>query len=296
MASPSLFPSGRLQCVLNTETSRENEFSRCAPPHDKQRVLVAGGGIGGMQAAISCARRGHSVLLCEKSAHLGGVLLCEENVPFKKNVAAYMETQKRTLQSLGIDINLNCEVTPGLIEKLAPDAVIASLGSKPFFPKFEGSDSKNIFPVQEVFMNPTVTGRRIVIVGAGLSGLELGVYLSMLGKEVEIIELQKTLDLPTAHMTRVRFQLRDRKVDVRYGVKAERAADNGLYCAGPDGQVFLPADTIVLATGVTPLTREAFALSDVSPVFHMIGDCAGGKFIRHAIDDAFTVACAIGIR
>ena len=295
-AYPSLFPSGRLHCVLNAETSRENEFSRCAPPPEKQRVLVIGGGVGGMQAAISCARLGHSVLLCEKGAKLGGALLCEANVPFKKNLAAYLETQKNKLLSLGVDIKLNFEVTSDSIEELAPDAVIAALGSKPFRPKFAGSDSENVFCVEEVFTNPTVTGQKVVIVGAGLSGLELGVYLSMLGKQAEIIEMQESLDLPMTYLTQVRFQLRDRGVNVRYGVKAERAGDGGLYCAGPDGQIFLPADTIVLATGVTPLIEETFALSGVSPAFHMIGDCAGGTVIRHAVEDANTIACVIGMR
>ena len=292
----SMFPTLRLMCALNPETGRENEFARFAPPPEKQRVLVAGGGVGGMQAAIACARLGHSVVLCEKSGKLGGVLLCEENVPFKVHLSEYIETQKNMLQKLGVEIRLGCAVTPEFIEKTDPDAVIASLGAKPRFSGLECSEAGNAFRVEEAFKDPSLLGRSVVIIGAGMSGLELGIFLDMLGKQVEIVELCQTVDLPMAQGHTVQRQLRARGVHIRYGVKADRISEAGLYCTGSEGDLLIPADSVVLATGVEPLFEEAIALSEVSPVFHMIADCAGGRNIRQATEAAHTIACMIGRR
>ncbi|MDR0838720.1 MAG: NAD(P)/FAD-dependent oxidoreductase [Oscillospiraceae bacterium] len=290
----SMFPTFRLLCALNPETGRENEFARYAPPASKQKVLVVGGGVGGMQAAISCAKFGHEVVLCEKSARLGGVILCEEGVPFKKHLAEYIETQRNALIKLGVEVRLNCEVTPEYIERLSPDAVIASLGSTPYTPAIEGADGENVFRVEEVFTNPSIVGQRVVIIGAGLSGTELALHLHALGKQVEVIELTDSIQAPMAQGHTVRLQLRDAGIKVRFNTEAKLISREGVKIAGADGEALLEADSVVFATGVKPRTQEAFALSAVSPVYHMIGDCAGGKAIRQATESAQTVAVTIG--
>jgi hypothetical protein len=80
----SAMAKGHFFCALNPETNRERTFARALPAPKKQKVLVAGGGIGGMQAALTAAKNGHAVVLCEKGSRLGGAVRCEENVPFKK--------------------------------------------------------------------------------------------------------------------------------------------------------------------------------------------------------------------
>ena len=291
----ALFPSQRVHCALNPEMGRENEFAQFSVLPKKRRVLVAGGGIGGMQAAISCATYGHSVLLCEKTPELGGVIVCEDAVPFKKNLAQYLKLQNTKLHELGVEVRLNCTVTPEFIEKLAPEAVIAALGANYSLPPVEGADNNaNVLTVVEAYANPGLTGLKTVIVGAGLSGVELGIYLSMLGKEVEIVEISPAMTGPRVQGTFARNELEDRGIYIKFGAKAERVTADGIYCSTADGEIFLHADTVVFATGIEPLTGEAFTLSSVSPVFHMIGDCAGGKSIKEATEAAHTIAGVIG--
>jgi 2,4-dienoyl-CoA reductase-like NADH-dependent reductase (Old Yellow Enzyme family)/thioredoxin reductase len=290
----SMFPTFRLICALNPETGRENEFDRYYPPVTPQSVLVVGGGISGMEAAITCARLGHNVTICEKSGKLGGIIACEEAVPFKRHLAEYIQTQINQLTKLGVKVKLSTTVTSGYIEKHSPDAVIAALGAVPQTPAINGADAPNVFGVVDVFGNPGLVGQSVVIIGAGMSGAELGVYLKSLGKSVEIIELSDTMKAPMAQGHTVRLQLRDKGVNVRYNTSARSIGADGVLCDTPDGEVRLPADSVVLATGVTPRTREAFELSAVSPVYHMIGDCAGGTDIRSATETAHTVAMTIG--
>lgn len=292
--SDALFPTFRILCALDPESGREVEFARFSQPPEKQRVLVIGGGVGGMEAAITCAKLGHSVLLCEKKARLGGVILCEEAVPFKKHLAEYIEQQKNKLSELGVQVMLNCEVTPAYIEEQAPDAVIASIGARHTVPPIEGVDGANVIAVEDAFTNPSLAGQRVVIIGSGPSGAELGVWLNMLGKEVAIVELCEKMPGPGVAGMVTRLELQDRGVNIHFSTKAEKITAKGVHCTGPSGPFVLPADTVVIATGVTPLTEEVFALSAVSPVFHMVGDCVGGKSIKNATETAHTISYMIG--
>ena len=292
--SDSLFPTFRILCALNPETGRENEFTRFSMPPEKRNVLVAGGGIGGMQAAISCAQYGHSVTLCEKNDRLGGVMLCEEGVSFKKDTKKYIELQKATLSKLGVDVKLGCNVTPELIERLAPDAVIAALGSKPQIPAIEGVNGENVITVDKVFANPSLAGRRVAIIGAGLSGAELGLWLNMLGKDIEIVEVAPAMTGPGVQSMVIRHKLEDNGVFIKFNTVVEKITDKGLECTGPDGNFTVEADTVILATGIEARTDEAFTLSAASPVFHMIGDCNGGRNIKQATESAHTIAGMIG--
>ena len=292
--SDALFPCFRIYCALNPECGREYEFARFSKPPEKRRVLVAGGGIGGMEAAAACARLGHSVLLCEKSDRLGGVILCEENVPFKANHVKYIELQKRTLEKLGVDIRTGCEVTPELIEKEAPDAVIASLGSTPCIPQIDGAVGKNVLTVERAYAEPEAAGSGVVIVGAGPSGAELAVYLHSLGKNVTIVEQSDSMPGPGVTTMVTRLELESRGVKIHLSAKAEKLTETGVSCSTSEGELFLPADTVVLATGVKPRIEDILALSAVSPVFHVVGDCAGGSSIKNATETARTIAEAIG--
>ncbi len=97
---------GEPYCAINPETGREYEMKFDIPPALKKKVLVVGGGIGGMQAALTCAARGHEVILCEKGPRLGGVLRCEENVYFKKPLDRYLNQQAKFIEDSNIDLRL----------------------------------------------------------------------------------------------------------------------------------------------------------------------------------------------
>jgi NADPH-dependent 2,4-dienoyl-CoA reductase/sulfur reductase-like enzyme len=96
--------------------------------------LVVGGGIGGMQAALTAAKYGHEVILCENSGRLGGKLLCEEKVPFKVHLKQYIEIQAHLISKAAIDLRLNTEVTPEYAKSVGADVIIAAIGSKPEVP------------------------------------------------------------------------------------------------------------------------------------------------------------------
>ncbi|MCR3922627.1 MAG: FAD-dependent oxidoreductase [Firmicutes bacterium] len=287
---------GHIYCALNPETSRERESKFQLPRAEKKTVLVAGGGIGGMQAGLTAAKCGHKVILCEKSDHLGGGISCEEKVPFKKHVHEYIELQERLISRAPIDLRLNTEVTVEFAKSLRPDVIIAAVGARPAVPKIKGIDGANVMAAADAYSNAEKVGQKAVILGAGLVGTELAIYLALLGRDVEIIEMLGQMNAEgnrTQGMV-INGQLKEHGIKLNFNTKVVEITHNGVVCEGADGEKFFAADTIIYATGQKSLTDEAIALGQCAPSFHMIGDCLRPKNIITAVRTADTVAKDIG--
>ena len=122
------------RCTVNPLIGREIEGSEVYPAPVKKKVLVAGGGPGGLYAAYTAARRGHQVILCEKEAELGGILKSEQALPFKREMYELSNTYALFARNAGVEIRTSVEVTPEYVEKEAPDALIVAVGSQPLVP------------------------------------------------------------------------------------------------------------------------------------------------------------------
>ena len=286
------YSMGHLVCALNPETGREWETEAALPPAKKQTILIAGGGVAGMQAALTASECGHTVILCEKSDRLGGVLLCETSVPFKKRLAEYIQRQLFMLARSNVDIRLNTVVTPEYAKSLAPDVVIAAVGSVPLLPEIPGIALPNVKSAEEAFSNPNDIGNSAVIIGAGLTGAELGLYLHTLGRHVEIIE-RCTADRIKMKETHAEA-LSNASVTVRYDTKAREITEQGVRCVSPEGDCFLTCDTVILALGRRPQRETVVALSPCASMFYQIGDCRSPRNIRQATGEAWTAARHVG--
>ena len=285
-------------CAINPETGHELEYRAMPPVKEKKTVLVAGGGVGGMEAALTAAKRGHKVVLCEKGPKLGGVLLCEDKVPFKSHLKEYLERQAMLCERYGVEIRLNTAVTPEYALAQKPDVLVAALGARPVKPPVEGIDGANVFAAEEVYADPARAGRRVVVLGAGLVGIEMAIFLAMQGREVTLVEImgQPNLENAAMHAMAVMKELRERKIPLRLNTKATRIRPDGAEIEGPEGAGFLPADTVIYAAGMRALRDEAVALSECAPEFIMLGDCAQPKNIIAATQPAHTAAMLIGVR
>ena len=292
----NLMTKGHIICALNPEISNEAEIKFERPPAKKKTVLVAGGGIGGMQAALSAAERGHKVILCEKSGRLGGVLRCEEQVPFKKHLHEYLERQARMISRSAIDVRLNTEVTPVLAESIGPDAIVAALGSRPFIPGIKGIDGPNVLGAEELYISPEKAGKRIVILGGGLVGSELAIYMGDKGHEVTILEMFSSLNDGGNILQgqSIRIELERLGVHLALGTRALEINNKGVAGESAGGTKLFEADTVVCAVGMRPLRDEAEALRFIAPEFYQIGDCMTPKNITEATRTAHFAALDLG--
>ena len=288
----NLHNTGQLYCAINPETGREAEMNLAIPPSVKKKVLIAGGGVAGMQAALTCSERGHDVILCEKSGRLGGTLRCEENVPFKQKLASYLDRQALKITEAGIDIRFDTEVTPEYAAASGADVLIAAIGARPVKPDIPGIDGPNVLSAEAAYVNPEKAGNSVVILGAGLAGLELSIYLSSLGRKVTVVEKLDGINHGGNHMHgwAIELELKRYDVDVNYNTEAAEITPDGVKCTGPDGEKTFGADTVVYAVGQRPLWETAEGLSLCTPDFYMIGDIVNPKDIMSATAMAFSVA------
>ena len=289
----SSFQHGHMYCALNPESGRERATKLQQSANVKKKVLVIGGGLAGMEAAITAGERGHQVVLCEKTDELGGIILCERNVPFKKRTVEFIERQKYLLQKYGVDVRMNSKVDPAYVEKEQPDVVIAAVGSVPAVPPIPGIDLPNAISAVDLFLAPEKAGKKVVVLGGGLTGAELAVYLKSLGHETEIVEMvskeDTTIDL--AHQD----QLEKDKIPVHFNTKALEITAEGIRCETPEGEVMLTGDTVALALGQKPLWDEAAQFNAMTEEFYQIGDCRAPRNIVAANREGWSAGLSIGV-
>lgn len=287
---------GDMLCSLNPEAQRNREYYYSLPAARKLKVLVIGGGIAGMEAALTAAQNGHEVILCEKSGELGGKILCERDVWFKKPLHEYIEQQKRWISEAGVDVRLNTNVTHEYAEAIHADAVIAAVGSEIAKPPIPGIDGANVHSGVEVFTNPSLIKGKVLILGAGLVGTELSIYLQSLGYDVMIVEMGNAISDGGnhTHVIAVTDQLIQRKIPVYFNTRAEEITEKGVRCSTPEGEKFFEVGTVAYAAGMKERREEAMSFNDTAPIFHMIGDCRYSSTILNATGSGYTVARYLG--
>ena len=285
-------------CAINPETGHELEYRAMPPVKEKKTVLVAGGGVGGMEAALTAARRGHKVILCEKGPKLGGVLLCEDKVPFKTHLKEYLERQAMLCARAGVEIRLNTTVTPEYAVAQKADVLIAALGARPVKPPVEGIDGTNVYAAEEVYLDAAKAGKKVVILGAGLVGVEMAIFLAQQGREAALVEILDRPNLENAamHAMAVMKELRERKIPMHLNTRATKIRPDSVEIEGREGKGFLEADTVIYAAGMRAQRDDAIALSQCAPEFVMLGDCQTPKNIIAATQTAHTAAMLIGTK
>lgn len=289
---------GMKYCPVNPSSGYEQEEIFQMRQTKKKKVLVVGGGIGGMQAALTCAEQGHDVILCEKSGKLGGAISCETGVPFKKKLDMYLASQARAVEKAGIDLRLNTEVTADYAVSASADVIIAATGARPIVPNIPGINGENVLGAEQAYRHPEKVGSNAVIIGAGLVGLELAMYLSLLGKTAGVIEMTDQVNDGgnMLHSNALMIQLKDRQIAVDFNTAASEITDKGVLSRTEDGDKFYEADTVIYAVGQKPLQDEALALQFGAPEFYMVGDCVTPANIAAATGQAYQIAINIGRR
>jgi 2,4-dienoyl-CoA reductase-like NADH-dependent reductase (Old Yellow Enzyme family)/thioredoxin reductase len=293
-----LLPTGFYTCSVNPEQGYDVELRSETTKPEKQRVLIIGGGPAGMQAALTCAGRGHEVILCEKGPRLGGVLRCEAGVPFKWRVDAYLNYMERQIAKAAIEVRLNTDVTPEYARAANADVVVAALGSKPAEPTIPGVTGKNVVGVAEAYADASIVGASAVILGGGLAGTELGIYLASLGKRVDVLEMLDHIGDGGnfLHVKALNLEIKKYGVNMNFNTKAVRVTDTGVAAedTATGTERIFTAETVVNALGTLPLHDEAKAFYGCAKQYHIIGDCRAAKNLERAVSNAFHVARDIG--
>ncbi len=276
------------RCTVNPLIGRECEGDEVTPALVKKKVLVAGGGPGGLYAAYTAARRGHHVVLCEKENELGGILKSEQALPFKYEMYQLTGAYEKLARDAGVEIRLNTEVTKEYAEKENADALIIAVGSEPLVPPIPGLDGDNVVVVNNYYREKDQVGGEVVVMGGGLAGCECAIHLAQEGKTVRLVEMRDEL-APDANVRHRPLMLKqmdelDKKLTIYTGHKALKVTADGVVCQGKDGkEVLVPGGSVICALGQRSRANVVEQLRDAAPFVQVIGDAAKVSTITNAV-------------
>lgn len=273
------------RCTVNPLIGRELDGTEVQPAPVKKKVVVVGGGPGGLYAAYTAARRGHRVILMEKAGEVGGILKSEQAIPFKREMYQLAHTYELLARKAGAEIRLNTEATPETVEAEKPDALIIAAGSRPLVPPIKGLDGDNVVIVNNYYREKDKVGDHVVVFGGGLAGCECAIHLGREGKKVEIVEMRPTLapDANVRHRPLLLAEIAE-TARVHTGYKGVEVTKEGILCTDPSGaQVLVPGDTVICALGQRSRTDVVEALRDCAPFVRVIGDAAKVSTITNAV-------------
>lgn len=281
-----------INCAVNPQAARER-VTAYEPVARKKRVLIAGGGVAGCEAARVLAERGHEPVLYEASERLGGNLLPGGAPAFKEDDLQLVKWYENELERLRVPVYLNTKVTKEMVLESDCDAVIVATGSRPKM--FSLGDDEKVYCAEQVLMNQKDPGDKVVVVGGGLVGCEMALDLAQKGKRVTILEaLPKIMvvngPIYSANKEMLEELLPFHGVDIICNAKVTGFQD-GAVSYETDGKTEkLDADSVILSVGYRSADELYHELKfDVADLY-LLGDAGKVSNIMYAIWDAFEVA------
>lgn len=281
-----------LNCAVNPAACREKEAA-LSPALKSKKILIVGGGVAGCEAARVLALRGHKPVIYEKTNRLGGNLIPGGAPDFKEDDHALVAWYEHTLKELNVEVNLNIEVTSEIIRENSVDALIIATGSKPKM--FNLGDNSKVYPAADVLLKNVDPGKNVVIIGGGLVGCELAIWLARDGKKVTLVEVQNKLLAVNGPLCHANSDMLERLVpfsgvEVLTSSKVLNTTEEGVLVDINGVQKEIKADSVVLAAGYSSESSLYNELKYEFSDIHLIGDARKVSNIMYAIWDAYEVA------
>jgi 2,4-dienoyl-CoA reductase (NADPH2) len=308
-----VFTGRPVTCMVNPFVGKEREWPITAA-ETRKRVLVIGGGPGGMEAAKVAAMRGHEVFLYEKSDRLGGQINLAAILPKKQEFGMLVDDLRVHLQKNGVRVETGIKATPQIVGQLDPDVVVLATGAEQRPHSIEGADREHVFTAFDLLENDMKVGKRVIIVGGGSLGCEVALLIANRGvmnsetlsflfrteaedletlksianigtKEVTLVTRREGVGMDIGQSTRWIFLQELRRLNVKIITRAENVSitDEGVRFDTSGGMREIPADTIVISPGMQSANELYESLKDTVKEIHLIGDAKEPRKCLEAI-------------
>ena len=294
---PGRFGFRMAHCAVNPEAMEETVW-KLETAAEKKRVAIVGGGVGGMECARILKLRGHEVTLFEKTGELGGVFIAAAAPDFKEKDKMLLKWYEHQMEKLSVDLRLNTEADAAMLEDY--DEVIVATGAKPRALKLPGLDNARVMEAIEYLRGTKDCGEQAVVIGGGLTGVEIAYDLALKGKKPVVVEMQDDIllvgGLCAANSNMLREIIRYYKIPVLTGTTLEGVnadADGKLAVAvkHADGTAeAIPADSVILSVGYIPERNLYDKLSESgipAGKIHLIGDANEVGNLMSVIREAY---------
>jgi len=285
----NMYKGEPITCLVNPALGRESEALR--PVSERKKVMVIGGGVGGLLAAWTAASRGHDVTLYEKGSTLGGQMRLAAYPPGKGDLSNMVRSYIQKCEQYGVNIWLDAEVTPELVKLENPDAVIVATGAKPLVLPIPGINESGVLHAVDVLDGKSTCDKKVLVVGGGMVGCETAAFLGELGHDVTVVELREDvgMDVISEHRKFLMRDFNDYKIKTVTGAKVAEFFADGVSYSLEDGTLnrIDGFDTVVLAMGARnhdPLSKD---IKEIVTETYVIGDAARARRALDATREAF---------
>ena len=280
-----------LGCTVNASVGYEREREILSPCEKKKKVLVIGGGPAGLEAGRVAASRGHQVILFEKNRELGGQVELFTRDPMRAEFGGLIRFLIKQNEKLGVEVRLGEEMTPEMIMRENPDAVILANGSTPWRPPIPGIEKEEVLDTWQVLKKEKEVGANVAII-AGREGhqapLSLAEFLVDQGKKVmvfsELSVVGADIEVNTFRMLYQR--LYEKKVDLRPFTAVKEIKDRKVVIHNvftKNEEEIDGIDTVVIAAGNRSNNQMYRALKGKVKELYAIGDCVSPRKVNDAM-------------
>jgi 2,4-dienoyl-CoA reductase (NADPH2) len=317
----AVFSQQPVHCVLNPTAGRENDFET-GKAETRKRVVVAGGGPAGMEFAVTAAKRGHQVTLCEKEARLGGQMNLACMPPGKAEFHNMVESLERRMALQGVDVKLDTRVTAEAVAREKPDVLVVASGAKELEIDVPGIDKPHVVSAWDVLSERVADiGENVVVVGGNATGCESAHFIASMGavdaeaftfimyhaaedtgfakellhnsrRNVTVIDMIPRLADNVGKTSRwsLMKRLRLMGVELRPNTKLLEITDDSVVVETEEGEQTISADTVVMAVGAVSVDDLAREVGGDGVEVITIGDAREPRKIADAILEGFEAA------
>jgi 2,4-dienoyl-CoA reductase-like NADH-dependent reductase (Old Yellow Enzyme family)/thioredoxin reductase len=285
-----------ITCMRNPALGRESEFALVETDVPK-KILIAGGGVAGLEAAMVLKQRGHNPIVCEASDSLGGQFVLAGAAPRKEEMKEAAIAMGKQAIEKGVEVRLNTPVTIELINEIKPDEVVIAIGAAPMNLNIPGGNLPNVTNSHDVLSGKAETHGKVVIVGGGLVGLEVAEYLNGKAEEITVVEMLDAVakDLGQLRSICVMESLYFSEVKTLTNAKCIEIKVNSVAIEREGSIEEIPCDSVVVAIGARSRSFDNISTycEEKGIPCHAAGDAVRARRALNAVAEANAIARSI---